>query len=379
MLVLLVPLALWVNLRRLESGEARSHIARGVERLSAHKLDEAEKEWLTALRLDPSQVEPYRLLTEYYITVGHPERSLPLLERLQQIAPGTPNLYSRLAEAYALTGNEQKSLAAAKTAVEKEPANPNAHALLGIHLANRADTRGAIVELDKAVLLAPTNAKIATTLAQAQLDAGDFASAESTVRKVLVRSPNYVTAWYVLGWSYSRRAPTRDNAREAIHAFEELLKLDPKRGDGYAELGRLCLMQGNAQGAEKALLVARQLLPNEPDVTFNLSAAYRKMGETKQAEQFAAEFKQQSDYATRFEALKKTLSVSPNNVEAALQMAELQIGARRYSEAQPLMQAILQRLPEDPRALAAAVNLYKGVGEMKAVKFYEQRLRSLKR
>ena len=181
----LIILFLIVNLKAKREARVRSRIASGISLLAQKKFSEAEAAWRDALQIDPERPDAYLLLSEYYINSEQSESAIPLLERLKQIAPASPLLYTKLAEAYAVAGNPEEAYATAKEAVKREPESPNAHALLGIQLANRASVKEGVAELSRAALLAPENPRIRTSLAQAQLDAGDFVGAEASARSAL--------------------------------------------------------------------------------------------------------------------------------------------------------------------------------------------------
>ena len=373
---LLILIAIFINVRFGHRGQDDKHIEQGINALNARKFEEAEREWREALKESPQRPEPYLLLSEFYVTSGHPEEALSLLQGLEKIAPSTKQLYRRLAESYSLTGQTVPALEAAKKAIEQDPSDSAAHALLGIQLGNQMDARGSVSELSKAALLSPQDDKIALSLAQAQLDAGDFAGAEATARKVIARNDRYATAYYLLGWSFSRRDPSPDTLIQAITAFRKATELDPKRADAFAELGRLSSLKGDALEAQKALKKAWDLGLHDGTTAFNLASAYRKTGDAKNATLMSQEFKRISDYTTRTEALQKTLRVSPENIEAALQLAELDIEAEKYEDALPLLQKILQFQRQNLRALRAAEKLYTRIGDTKNATFYRERIRS---
>lgn len=225
LLLVCVVAAVALNLRFLRDRPVQAHILQGVAMQQAGKLTEAEQEWRTALRLDPSRREPYQLLAVLYLKTDRPEEALPLLERLRQLAPDTAHTLCSLTEAYTRTGQEQKALETARQSVVLEPDCPNAHALLGMLLAEQEDSSGAVAQMQQAVSLAPTDDKIAVSLAQVEYKTGDFTGAERTARSVLARNPGYPTAWEALGKALAAQTPSPDRRKEAAAALQKAAAL----------------------------------------------------------------------------------------------------------------------------------------------------------
>ncbi|HZO89444.1 MAG TPA: tetratricopeptide repeat protein [Chthonomonadaceae bacterium] len=378
-LLVLGALAAVLNLRYWQNKPVNDHLLQGSTWARAGKLADAEQEWRTALRLDPTRQEPYQLLSNLYLNTDHPDLAIPLLTHLRQIAPRSRHTLCNLTEAYIRIEDKQAALQTARQAVTLEPDCPRAHALLGILLGDQEDTRGAVAELTRATELAPADDKIALSLAQALLDGNDLVGAERIARQVIARNPSYPTAYYTLGRAYSRRTPTPENLREAIAAFQKATELRPTWGDAYSELGRLRLQAGDNAGAIAALEYLWKRGVRTEEAAYNLASAYRKVGNQARADQMNQEFKRISDYNRKYEVLRKHLSVEPNNAEVALQLAQLEIKGGSLVEARDLLEGVLKLRPRDPRALQAAIQLYDKGGDKKLASAYRERLANVER
>jgi Flp pilus assembly protein TadD len=370
--VLAIP-AVLLNLRFFQQGGFRSQVRTGIGHFQARRYDQAILSWQEALRADPTDPEPYQLLANAYLQLGAPDQALPLLRRLTELAPRTPELYSQIAEAVALTGDGD-ALGAAKQAVEKEPGSARAHALLGIQYGDRQDHVASVGELSKAHLLSPDDNKVEASLAQAQLNAADLDGAEKTSRNILARDRDYATAWFVLGWSYSRRTPTPENVREGIAAFAQTVRLRPKEAVAHAELGRLQLIAGDLPAATRSLEAAWRMGPQTDQVAFQLAEAYRRAGQTQKAQQMQATFARLHSAVTRRDALKKRLSVDPNDLDARLELGVLELDAGNLNEAGGYLQRVVQARPDDPQALAAAVRFFTQAGDAQRARAFQERL-----
>jgi tetratricopeptide (TPR) repeat protein len=358
----------------LKGQPARDHVRRGIVLAEAARLDEAEHEWRSAVRLDPGLKEPYQLLSKLYLDTGRPDLAVPLLEQLRKTAPDSPHTLCRLSEAYTRSERTRDGLAAARQAVVLEPHCARAHALLGIYLGDQGDRRGAITELSRAVALAPDDDTITISLAQAQLDTADFAAAETTAKRVVERNPSYALAHYTLGMAFARRTPTPENLRRAIAALSEATKRDPEFADAFRELGRLQLLAGDNRGAIVALERLWSRGARDQQTAFNLTTAYRKIGDGPRAGRFAAEYKRLTDFSARYDALRKRRAADPTNLDVALQLAEAEIASNKPEEALPLVNQVLRSRPSDAQALRLAGDLYDRLGQPQIAAALRQRL-----
>lgn len=377
---LLVGAALLIHFRYQSGRPAREHVRQGIALAAAGKLTEAEGEWRRALQLDPQNRAPQLLLSRLYLDTDRAERALPLLEGLRTAAPRTPHALCTLAEAYARTEQNSQGMEAARQAVVLEPNCARAHALLGIFQGNAHDMRGAIAELSRAAALDPSDAKITLSLTQAQMDGADFLAVERTLRTLTTRAPasipnpSLAQAHYLLGMAYARRTPTPENRRTAITAFQRAVRLDPSLTGANAEIGRLLLLSGDARGAIRTLEDLRRRGANTKETCFNLAAAYRKVGDTRGAARLSQEAKRLADLDARRETLRKRLAVEPTNGRVALELAQAALAAGDLPEAAPLLDAVLQVHPRDPRALQAAITLYDRLGERETANTFRRRL-----
>ncbi len=374
--VIAVAGAVFGRLAMTRNSAGQKYLTAGSAHYQAGRLGEAASSWEEALRAAPSDPLAYELLSKIYLENGAPDRALPLLKRLIQLAPNTPEVYSQLAEAMALTSTGN-AMEAAKRAVAKEPGSAKAHVLLGIQLSNQQDHATAIAELTRATLLAPNDDKIATSLGQAQLNAADLAGAEKTARGVLKRTPSFTTAWFVLGWAFSRQTPTPENLKEGIAAFEKALELKPDQLEARAELGRLFLAAGQPQKAKEALETVWMGIKTD-NVAFQLSNVYKQLGDTQKAQEFQKEFNRLHTLTTQREALRKRFSTNPQDVETATELAKVELGLDNRDETAALLQGILQAKPDSTEALEMIVELFKRSGDSARGEEYQTRLTKLR-
>lgn len=366
--------AVAINLRFAGRSSVRAHVRAGIQLYEAGDIPKAVEEWRIALRQDPTYPDTYKLLGKALIDQGSPAEAVPLLQQLRRIDPRSEHLYCRLAEALALSEAGNPVYDSAKEAVAREPACPRAHALFGIANGNRQNHAVAVSELSRALLLDPSDNRVALSLAQAQINAADLEGTERTVRGILERDPNNAKAYLLLGSLNARRTPTPENVKVAMEAFSNAYRLDPELKSVVPEMGRLRLLAGDYRGAVEYLGKAWQAGPQTQDIAFNLAKAYRGMGDIARANQMSAAFKRLSEISTRSAALEKRLGVNPQDVASAIALAELQVETKDWEAVTPLIQTLLNVRPEDSRVLQAAARVAEGTGDTESAAVLRERL-----
>src|SRR5262249_48863503 len=133
--------------------------------------------------------------------------------------------------------------------------------------------------------------------------------------------------------------------------------------DAFSELGRLRVLAGDYKGAIQDLEHLWKHGVRTKEAAYNLATAYRKVGDRARADQMALEFKRMSDFSTRYDAVSKHLAVEPNNLNVALELAEMELELGNLADAAPLVQGVLQKRPQDPKALKLAAALYERQGQ----------------
>ena len=117
--------------------------------------------------------------------------------------------------------------------------------------------------------------------------------------------------------------------------FERARRNYANRPDGFLAAGRLALRKGDVAFAAELLATAEKTMPDQADIAFLLSEAYR----TSDREQAAT-------------LLQKSLELNPNYAPALLRVAEQQIDGEDYPGAETTIQQLLTVNPNLPEAHA---------------------------
>jgi CRISPR-associated protein Csy1 len=143
------------------------------------------------------------------------------------------------------------------------------------------DLRGAIVDLEGAVALAPDDARLHNELGILHADSGEHARSMASFRRAVAVDPAYARAWNNIG-----------NAERAVHnvaaaeaAFARATEVDPRYALAWANLGATRRELGNDEGAEAALSRALELDPRGKVALVALAALRRARGALDSAAQ----------------------------------------------------------------------------------------------
>jgi len=181
----------------------------------------------------------------------------------------------------------------ATRAISLEPQLGEGYAALGQALdVGFFDFAGAAVAFERALALAPGDARVLRPYARFIGNMGHIEVALTTARRCVELDPLSVYAYRTLGEAFenARRFP------EAIEAFEKAIQLNPSHAtEAYQRRGRLYYLIGNYQ-------LAKASCEAEPDV-YHLQACmpliYQRFGQQKLADAaLATAMAQQGDYGS---------------------------------------------------------------------------------
>jgi CRISPR-associated protein Csy1 len=189
----------------------------------------------------------------------------------------------------------------------------------------------AIVDLDGALALDSTQARVWNELGLLCADAGLAARAIAAFEMATRTDPNYARAWNNFG--NALRAAGR--IQEAVRAGERAVRADPAYVLAWANLGALKRDAGDDDGADAALRRALALDPKHRGALLTLGGLLRE----------------RSDLAHAAELFTRLVEVNPRDANAALQLAST---LAERDELPAARAAYDQALARDPALLRAA-------------------------
>ena len=142
------------------------------------------------------------------------------------------------------------------------------------------------------------------TLATAQNEAGDFKSAEKTLRDLIEKTPDNATALNNLGYFLTERG---EKLEEALQMIQKAVKAQPENSSFLDSLGWAHFKLGNYDDAEKMLKEANHRDLSSPTILDHLGDVYAKQGKLELARV----------------TWQKALNLTSDNVEVAKIKAKL--------------------------------------------------------
>jgi len=163
--------------------------------------------------------------------------------------------------------------ALAVTAQAQGQTNPRAQAYYHFSKGRLLDDQGqstqAIDEYKKALEIDPNNSLIYSEMAESYLrnsrlrDATDAAAKAVQLDRDNIEAHKLLSTIYlqVISRANAQQPPTVETINNAIHEFEEILRIDPSERQSFVMLGRLYQIKGDR---DKATQIYKQLLGVEP-------------------------------------------------------------------------------------------------------------------
>jgi len=228
-------------------------------------------------------------------------------------------------------------------------------------------------------------------LAVAQQQAGNLQAAVGTYARCLTLDARHAEIYNNLGTALDQSG----RLDEAVACFERALALDPSYVRPLVNLGRVLRLQGRATEALATLERATALSPSNAAALTNLGFALIDLGRRAEAIQhlrraialdpalaeahhgLGRAFAYLGDSLAARDALRRAIELKPDLLEAYVLLASSLMALRQFSDALGILEAYLQRRPDDPNALAAALSCGLNVCDWVRVDTTLARMRSL--
>jgi Tfp pilus assembly protein PilF len=175
----------------------------------------------------------------------------------------------------------------------------------------------------------PDQGKVGYSLALVQYHAKRFAEAQSTLARLL--SSGYQTSdiYNLLGWCSQQQQHHKD----AVHAFQEAVKLDPQNERNYLDLGTILLAAGR-------LIPALELAKRTANAFPASSRAFVLKGQVEL---------QVTQFSDAVDSFAHAMQLDAENPDATVGLARAQTGAGIVDRAKTTLEAAIVRFPEKAR------------------------------
>jgi predicted Zn finger-like uncharacterized protein len=262
---------------------AALHNAKGDVALKAGRLEDAQREFEAALKIEPDnslsrfklgvthrRAGHYELASKRFDEVaaddpefpglalergllfaetGNIEKSLKMYQDALKKAPDDVDLKLRVGSTLVISGHPDKALKHLRAAYAKKPQSAEANHFLGRALLLNGDSaQEALRFLEAAVRHDPNQASYHLFVAWAANESGQPALAEAAINKSLEIDRNLGDAYWQRGVLLQKRGQTID----ALEELEIALEKNPSRSEAYATMARCYTDQTNLGAAEEA-------------------------------------------------------------------------------------------------------------------------------
>jgi tetratricopeptide (TPR) repeat protein len=227
---------------------------------SLGESDSARASFERARALDPRSALVYSKLSALEKSQENLEASERWLREGIAMAPSRL-LYQDLADLLLSSGRGADVLPMANEWSGPGAAAAAAYAR-GQLLASQRNAEGALIELERAVSLAPEDDNIEQALANTLSGLGRFDEAKLHYEAILHRSPCYLGALTNLGAVHERRG----NVDEGIRFYERAIGCDPEYANAYRNLGAALARKGELRRALEVLRKAKSLAPGDSEL-----------------------------------------------------------------------------------------------------------------
>ena len=195
----------------------------------------------------------------------------------------------------------------------------------------------------------------------------------------------------VISRANAQQPPTVETINNAIHEFEEILRIDPTERQSFVMLGRLYQIKGDR---DKATQIYKQLLGVEPGSEEGVTALaklHMDAGNYKEAVDLLEQFvkaRPDSDgalqtlgeaysdlqqYAKAADAYKRASDLDPDDIEIKKEQAEAAFRADQLDEALKLYQDLAKAAPDDGTSLLRLGQIYRHQAKYDIARQYLQK------
>lgn len=286
----------------------------------AHRVLEA------ALAREPKNADALITLGKLHLSENNTINALTTLQTAVEANPRSVEAHLALAQTQALRGSVREATTAFNDALKLDGANTEARLGLARLQINNGTPADAVPLMLKIVEEQPRNLDARLLLLHGLIAVGDLPQATTQLNVLLQQAPGSATVQTAAGML----ATVKRDGEGARRAYALALAADPKSYQALAGL-LTAEMQGKKFGSAKAL-IEKQLaqMPNDPNVLLMAAQTYNAMGDAFETEK----------------ALKKTVEVDPQSLQAYAMLGKMYYQQGRLDLARRELEGFVTRAPK---------------------------------
>jgi tetratricopeptide (TPR) repeat protein len=231
----------------------------------------------------------------------------------------------------------------------------------------------AIDEYKKALELDPNNSEILSEMAESYLRNNRMREAVDTAQKAIqadrdnIEAHKLLTTIYlqVIGRANAQQPPSAETINNAIHEFEEIIRIDPTERQSFLMLGRLYQIKGDRDRATDIYKKFLGIEPGSEEGVTALAKLHMDAGNYKEAVELLETFvkdrpdsdgalqtlgeaySDMQEFGKSADAYKRASELDPDDIEIKKAEAEALFHAEKYAEAARLYEDLVKAEPDD--------------------------------
>jgi superkiller protein 3 len=260
---------------------SQSHRALATSYYALGRFEEAEREALQAINIEPDDAEAYFIAWK---AAGEDPDS-EYIRKALDINPNLLMAHNDLGASYLSSGDYDKAVYHLNRATGLNPDSALAYNNLGKALTETGKTEEAIKAYEKAVNIAPNDDLARSNLATALVNNGKIGRAVEEYEKAVETSPNSALFHYNLGTALLLGG----KIEEGIAELKKTVEINPHFGEAYTNLGRALIEVGKTDEAREAFKKALDINPNDELAHRHLARISEAACNTESAPSFQAQ------------------------------------------------------------------------------------------
>jgi len=296
-----------------------------VEVLS-NKNAEAHRVLESVLAREPKNAEALITLGKLHLTESNTINALTTLKTAVDAHPRSIDAHLALAQTYVLRGAVKEATASYNEAMKLDGNNVEGRLGLARLQINNGQAADAVPLMLKIVADHPSSGEARLLLLHGLMAVGDFAQATNQLNLLVQANPNSATVQTAAGML----ATLKNDSAGARRAYGRALEVDPTSYQALAGL-LTAEMQGKQFGSAKTL-IEKQLSqrPDDPNLLMIAAQTYNAIGDAFEMEK----------------ALKRTVEVDPQSLQAYAMLGKMYYQQGRLDLARRELETYVTRAPD---------------------------------
>ena len=338
-----------------QSGRLLKQLEQAAALIADNRAADAEKELISILRLAPREPAALNLLGTVRAQQGRHREAEALFLRAIRGDRKYVSPHINLAHLYRLMGQPGKAIAELKQVLLLDPKNVEALDILARLLLSRGEIEQGIAALEQAQKSLPLSAALLVLLGDALLKKGDTARAQVQYQLALDLEDDNTDA--VLG--LAQVAQLKRDANGTSLYLGRARKMVASSSDTLYRFSLVALSAGLYEEANRTLLAAIKINPNEANYFLALGTTWIKKPDLLEAEQ----------------AFRRAVQLQPDNPTAQMYLGYALLEQKKYPEAREWLEKSLQKDKSVPETFYYLGQIAQEENEdERAIQFFKQAL-----